>query len=275
MLPGRLTLGLLLAPALLVLGVGAGPPSAPAVAAAASVRHGQAEPAIASTHTRTAFSEVRLAAHVIGQSVDGRPILACHRFRADEGWARTVVVIGQMHGDETAGRDVVHRMLRGALPRHLDLWVIVSMNPDGYAAGRRQNAHQVDLNRNFPWSWRRTSSRSSTYSGPRAGSEPETAAVMAFLAAVDPRTVVSIHQPLDGVDAYHAKRPALTRALSRATGLPVKVFSCDGGCHGTLTQWFDNTEAGAAITVELPRHPGTALLGRVASGSLRVLAAGT
>ena len=216
---------------------------------------------------------IRLASHVIGKSVDGRPIVAYHRFHDGESWRRTVLVIGQMHGNETAGRSVARRMLHGPLPGHLDLWVIISVNPDGYAAGVRRNAHSVDLNRNFPYNWR-LSPKGINYSGPRAASEPETKIVMAFLDSIDPYTIVSIHQPLDGVDAYHAKRHTLGHALSTATGLPIKVFACHSSCYGTMTQWFNHTHDGAAITMELPAHPSTAEIRHVTNGTLKVLAAG-
>jgi murein peptide amidase A len=219
--------------------------------------------------------QIRLASHVIGKSVDGRKIVAYHRFHDGETWRRTVVVIGQMHGNETAGRDVARRMLHGPLPRHLDLWVIISVNPDGFAADRRQNAHGVDLNRNFPQNWRHTAKGTANYSGPSAGSEPETQLVMAFLDKVNPHSIVSIHQPLDGIDAYHAKRKAFGVALSKATGLGIKVFACHSSCYGTMTQWFNHNHAGAAITMELPEHPSAKQLRRIATGTDRVLAAGT
>jgi protein MpaA len=229
----------------------------------------------ADAHSSAALGRIRLASHVIGHSVDGRRIVAYHRFHDGETWRRTVVVIGQMHGTETAGRGVASRMLHGALPGHLDLWVIISVNPDGYAAGRRQNAHGVDLNRNFPTNWRLSSKSGPNYSGPSRASEVETRVVMAFLDKIDPHTIVSIHQPLNGVDAYHAKRMALGQALSKATGLGIKVFACRSSCYGTMTQWFNHNHDGAAITMELPAHPSAQQLSRVAAGTLRVLATGT
>jgi murein tripeptide amidase MpaA len=217
---------------------------------------------------------IALAAHVIGKSVDGREIVAYHRFHEGETWRRTVVVIGQMHGNETAGRSIAREMLHGSLPGHLDLWVIISVNPDGYAADRRQNAHGVDLNRNFPTNWR-LSPKGINYSGPHKASEPETKIVMAFLDKIDPHSLVSIHQPLDGIDAYHAKRKGFGQALSKATGLGVKVFACHSSCYGTMTQWFNANHAGAAITMELPAHPTASQLRHITAGTLRVLAAGT
>jgi protein MpaA len=73
---------------------------------------------------------------------------------------------------------------------------------------------------------------------------------MRFLTLIRPRYVVSFHQPLDGVDTSYSKAQALALRLAAGLGLPRKVFSCNGSCHGTMTQWFNRTFPGCALTVE-------------------------
>ena len=222
-----------------------------------------------------ASAKVHRTHQIIGRSIDGRAIIAYHRYRVGDTKAHTAVIIGQVHGNETAGRAIAWRALKAKLPAHLDLWVIVSANPDGYAHNRRQNAHGVDLNRNFPRNWRHTAKGGSNYSGASGGSERETRVLMKFLDKVDPWTIVSIHQPLNGIDAYHAKRKPLAKALSRATRLPIRTFDCHGGCYGTMTQWFNHAHDGAAITMELPSRPSAAFIRHATAGTLTVLAKGT
>jgi murein peptide amidase A len=192
---------------------------------------------------------------VIGTSVQGRPIVAVHRWRP--GATRTLLVIGNLHGDEQAGLRVVHRLRTRSLPAAVDLWLIRSANPDGTAADRRTNAHGVDLNRNFPRHWKLAGKGSSNWSGPHAASEPETRALLAFIERIQPRTTIVFHQPLDGVDSYRAKSMALVRRLAHESGLPVKSFDCHGGCHGTFTDWLNTRTPGRAVTVEFGvRAPG-------------------
>jgi predicted deacylase len=60
-----------------------------------------------------------------------------------------------MHPRQRASRDRDARQLATAsAPPRSALWIIPELNPDGVAAGTRQNADRVDLNRNFAWHWR-------------------------------------------------------------------------------------------------------------------------
>ena len=70
--------------------------------------------------------------------------------------------IANMHGDEIVGREMMLRFIREAVSNYgtdpritnlldkFQIHILVSMNPDGAAAGTRANAKGVDLNRDFP-----------------------------------------------------------------------------------------------------------------------------
>jgi predicted deacylase len=195
-----------------------------------------------------------LEVSVIGHSVRGRPIRAWHLGTPG---ARKVVLVSTMHGDESQVSEILTSLRDGRPVEGVDLWVVPTYNPDGKARHRRQNARGVDLNRNYPTSWRRVTGRYD--SGRRPASEPETRAMMGFLRKVRPAYVVSFHQPLHGVDTL-TTHPAFSRRLARALHLPVKRFSCNGGCHGTMTMWFNKNFRGQAVTVEFGGSPSRAEL---------------
>jgi len=187
---------------------------------------------------------------VIGHSVRGRPITA---WRLGERGRPKVLLVATMHGNEGAPRQIL-ATLRDGKPIHgLNLWVLPVYNPDGLAAHTRKNAHGVDLNRNFPYHW--ADLDGSYESGPRAGSEPETRAMMRFLKQIRPKRIVSFHQPLHGVDT-DTKNQRFSRQLARALKLPRKSFTCGGVCHGTMTGWFNSHFKGSAVTVEYGGKPG-------------------
>lgn len=183
---------------------------------------------------------------VFGTSVKGR-LLRAYRI-GDPTSTRKVVLMSTMHGNEAGTARIMLDLMRGPAVTGADIWVIPYLNRDGYARHTRKNARGVDLNRNFPTGWKR---QTGSYNSGRApASEPETKALMRFLNAVDPDYVVSLHQPLYGVDTSYAKTRALALRLAKGLRLPKKVFSCTSGCHGTMTQWFNRNHPGAAITVE-------------------------
>lgn len=143
---------------------------------------------------------------VIGYTIQHRAITA---YRLGDPTSRVkAVLLGQMHGDEPAGIDVSQAVIHGRPIRVIDLWVVPSLNPDGNAVHTRGNAHRVDLNRNWPDHWARLTGQ--YYSGPAPLSEPESRAMYSFLVSVRPTLMVSVHQPLNGVDTTDggARNPA-------------------------------------------------------------------
>ncbi|QDP98116.1 murein peptide amidase A [Microlunatus elymi] len=192
-----------------------------------------------------------ISSRVIGHSVQGRPIRAWHLGQQGRG-IETVVLVAQMHGDEQKVANILTSLRDGRRIRGVNLWVVPRYNPDGHAHDRRQNAHGVDLNRNYPASWKRV--KGYFNSGRKAGSEPETRAMMAFLKRVDPDYLLSFHQPLHGVDTLTPDKK-FSRKVAKTLHLPNKKFSCNGGCHGTMTMWFNRNLNGTALTVEYGADP--------------------
>jgi protein MpaA len=181
---------------------------------------------------------------VVGQSVQHRPIKLVHV----AGSGPRILVVGAIHGNEPAGIAIV-RALERTHPR-ADLWLVPTLNPDGLAARTRQNAHGVDLNRNFPSHWQRFGHPGSTYySGPRPLSEPETRAARDLILRIHPRYTVWYHQHLDVVWAY-GRSTAAGRRYARLADMRLLHRPW---LAGSATNWQNHLPAGgASLTVELP-----------------------
>jgi len=181
----------------------------------------------------------------LGDSVDGRAIRVVHRGDPD---ARTVLVVGCIHGDECAGTAIVRVLRRGDPRRGLDLWLLPTLNPDGRAAHTRQDARGVDLNRNFPYRWR-SAPRGRYYPGRRAASEPETRIAIALVERIEPDVTIWFHQPLDLVDRSGGS-VRIERRYARLVGLPLVTLD---PLHGTATTWQNHRDPDStAFVVELP-----------------------
>jgi len=184
---------------------------------------------------------------VIGHSVRGRPIVAYER---GDPTAPVTLVVGVIHGTEPAGLAVVSRLMQARLPLRVHLWLVPSVNPDGLAAGTRQNAHGVDLNRNWPTAWVPNGRPwDGYYSGPRPMSEPENRALRAFILRVRPALTIWYHQPLDVVYGSDPHVAVLKR-YARLTGLPYRRLVAP---RGAATRWQrEHFPMAPAFVVEFP-----------------------
>ena len=185
---------------------------------------------------------------LLGRSVEGREIRAVRV--GDRDSDRRALVVGAIHGNEAAGLRVT-RALRGrAGIAGVDLWVVDSVNPDGLAHGARQNARGVDLNRNFPRRWRRSSRRSPYHSGSRALSEPESWIVAHWIERIRPAVTIWYHQPWGAVLRPCDGAATVERRYARLARLPTSCRGAD--LSGTASAWQEHVLPGSeAFVVEL------------------------
>jgi protein MpaA len=190
-----------------------------------------------------------LATLVIGHSAQGREIRATRV--GEEGAAVNVLVVGDVHGNEPAGEAIV-AALRKEPVDGVTFWLVRTANPDGRAAGTRRNARGVDLNRNFPWRWR-GGARGTYFPGPKAGSEPETQALMRLVRRVRPQLAIYYHQHMGITVRARGADPAVQREYARRTGLPLRSLP---DYRGTAIGWENHLiRDGSAFVVELKAGP--------------------
>jgi protein MpaA len=180
---------------------------------------------------------------LLGRSVDGRPIVAYEV--GNPASPRRELVVGCIHGNETAGVAIARRLERMS-PTDVDLWIVPVLNPDGVAAGTRGNAHGVDLNRNFPYRWQRMSG--GYYSGPRPLSEPESRTAYRLIQRLRPQVSIWFHQHLDVVDESGGQI-AVERRFAQLVGLPLRRLARE---PGSVVGWTNHILPGStSFVVEL------------------------
>ena len=197
----------------------------------------------------------------------GRSIVAYER---GDRTSPVTLVVGVIHGSEPAGLSVVRRLRTMPLPQGVHLWLVPTVNPDGLAAGTRQNARGVDLNRNWPTAWRRNGRPwDGEYSGPRPFSEPESRAMRAFILRVRPALTIWYHQPLDEVYGSDPHVAVLQR-YARLSGLPYHRLQAP---RGAATRW-ERTRFphGVHFVVEFPAGPISASTARRNAAAVLALA---
>jgi Penicillin-insensitive murein endopeptidase/Zinc carboxypeptidase len=176
---------------------------------------------------------------VVGLSTRGLPIRA---FTLGSGRPR-ILVVGCIHGNECAGSVVANRLLHARPPEQGSIWVVQDVNPDGHAARRRTNSRGVDLNRNFPATWRALPT-----SGPAPASEVETRVSMQLIRRLRPDVTIWFHQPQALVRAS-GPSTQIARRFARLAGMRFRRLPWP---PGSATAWqHDALPESRAFVVEL------------------------
>lgn len=215
-----------------------------------------------------------------GKSVGGRPLLM---FRSGQSDSKLTVVQCAIHGDEMPTLAICLNLIReiidGTRQVKAGQSIVVQplLNPDGLLAVKptRNNAHGVDINRNFPtrnWgdealkSWgTRDRKDPRKYPGAEANSEPETQALVAFLETqMATQKIISIHTPLGFLDLDAGKtdkdreRRARYLAINIVKNSGNYKFRNFGVYPGSLGNYVGNERKIPVYTLELPGGGSTA-----------------
>ena len=151
---------------------------------------------------------------IFGRSVWGRPIEAQPFLLTPRD-----PLSGAIHGDEPLGIYCLERLAeelaRETLSR--EVWIVPVVNPDGLAADRKQNARNVDLNRNFPAKSWRAAHEPNYFPGDAPASEPETQALLGLIERIGATRIITLHSPFRTVN-YDGPARALAERMATANG---------------------------------------------------------
>jgi predicted deacylase len=199
----------------------------------------------------------------IGYSLGGRPIQA-YTFGSG---SKTILYTGAIHGNELSSRALMLAWINElelnvrSIPAGTKIVVIPAINTDGVVVNVRNNAANVDLNRNFPTSNWQTDIVSPTNQpipgggGVTALSEPESQALATFTIALQPRLVMSYHSQagyamgnLAGDSATLAATYAKLSGYKNTTG---STSAFGYAITGSYDDWLAEIQGITSVLIEL------------------------
>lgn len=147
--------------------------------------------------------------------------------------------------------------------------IVPNTNPDGIASGSRNNANNVNIDRNFATAnWKADIETNNGLlvngGGTSAVSEPETAAVAALTRQLVPRLEVSFHSQgrLVGANKY-GDSVAIGAVYASAVGYATMFYDAEAvmgyPMTGEYEDWMGESMGIPAILVELPSSSGNYL----------------
>ncbi|HEY5945093.1 MAG TPA: M14 family zinc carboxypeptidase [Kofleriaceae bacterium] len=190
---------------------------------------------------------------VIGQTVLGRPIEAICFEPPSYAKARPpAVLFGAIHGDEPVSQLMLERLADELIerPPGRETWIIPVVNVDGLLAGTRNNANDIDLNRNFGSSSWGTDRRPGYNPGHAPEDQPETQALVALIDRVKAERLIAVHATYRMIN-WDGTGEALATKMAELSGYPAE---CDMGypCPGSFGTKYGVERGLEVITVESP-----------------------
>lgn len=190
---------------------------------------------------------------VIGHTVLGRPIEAVHFTPPAYAKPRPpALLFGAIHGDEAVTQLMLERLADELIerPPGRDTWIVPCLNVDGVLAGTRNNANDVDLNRNFAAASWGTARRPGYHPGSAAEDQPETQALVALIERTGVHRLIALHATYRMVN-WDGSGAELAGELSARCGYPVER---DMGypTPGSFGAKYGVDQGREVITLEVP-----------------------
>jgi protein MpaA len=159
---------------------------------------------------------------VIGTTVLGRHIEAVHFTPPEYAKPRpAAIVFAAIHGDEPVSQLMAERLADELVdrPPGRDTWIIPVLNVDGLLAGTRNNANDVDLNRNFACASWGQNRRPGYPPGGAAEDQPESQALAELIDRVGAERLVALHAGYRMVN-WDGRGEQLAREMADRCGYP-------------------------------------------------------
>ena len=190
---------------------------------------------------------------VIGQTVLGRPIEAVHFTPPSYAKPRPpAILFGAIHGDEPVSQLMLERLADELVerPPGRDTWIIPCVNVDGTLAGTRNNANDVDLNRNFASKSWGTERRPGYNPGAAAEDQPETQALVKLIAQIGAQRLIAVHATYRMVN-WDGAGEQLAKEMSELCGYPTE-HDMGYPCPGSFGTKYGVEMGLEVITLESP-----------------------
>lgn len=190
---------------------------------------------------------------VIGKTVLGRPIEAVHFTPPSYAKPRPpAILFGAIHGDEPVSQLMLERLADELIerPPGRDTWIIPCVNVDGILAGTRNNANDVDLNRNFASKSWGTERRPGYNPGAAPEDQPESQALVKLIEQVGAKRLITVHATYRMVN-WDGAGEQLAKEMTERCGYPTE-HDMGYPCPGSFGTKYGVEMGLEVITLESP-----------------------